>query len=129
MGATFVARGYPVELRHLSWLIGQALQHKGYALIDVLQPCVTFNRPSSYDFYTPRVYKLGETDHDVSDKKAAWERALEWGDRIPIGILYRAQGAPTYEEQVPALQAGPLTSRPLVKLGPNQIAELRAEMM
>ena len=129
MGATFVARGYPVELRHLSWLIGEALQHNGYALIDVLQPCVTFNRPSSYDFYSPRVFKLEETDHDVTDKEEAWKLAFEWVDRIPIGILYRVDGLPTYEEQVPALQTGPLTSRPLVKLDPDQIAELRAEMM
>ena len=129
MGATFVARGYPVELRHLSWLIGEALQHRGYALIDILQPCVSFNRPSSYDFYGPRVYKLEETEHDVSDREAAWKRALEWGDRIPIGILYRVDGVPTYEDQVPALQTGPLVSRPVVKLSLEQTAELRAEMV
>ena len=61
MGATFVARGYAGELRHLVWIIGEALQHRGYALVDVLQPCVTFNRPSAYDFYNPRVYKLEES--------------------------------------------------------------------
>ena len=129
MGATFVARGYAGELRHLIWLFGQALQHKGYALVDVLQPCVTFNRPSAYDFYNPRVYKLEETDHDVTDKTAAWVRALEWGDRIPIGIFYRETGMPTYEEQVPALQAGPLVKHPLQKLSPKQIAALQMEAM
>jgi len=128
-GATFVARGFPGKLRHLVWLIGEALQHPGYALVDVLQPCVTFNRPSSYDFYNPRVYKLEETDHDMTDKAAAWERAYEWGERIPIGIFYRVEGVPTYEEQVPALQAGPLVARPLGKLRPEQIEALRAELI
>jgi len=126
-GATFVARGYPGELRHLAWIIGQALQHPGYALVDVLQPCVTFNRASAYDFYNPRVYKLEETDHDVTDKTTAWELAYEWGERIPIGIFYRLEGVPTYEEQVPALQAGPLVKQPLARLGAEQIEALRAE--
>jgi 2-oxoglutarate ferredoxin oxidoreductase subunit beta len=126
-GGTFVARGFPGELRHLAWLIGQALQHPGYALIDVLQPCVTFNRASAYDFYNPRVYKLEETAHDVTDKVAAWGLAYEWTERIPIGILYRAEGVPSYEEQVPALQIGPLVERPLTKLGAEQIEALRAE--
>jgi 2-oxoglutarate ferredoxin oxidoreductase subunit beta len=129
IGATFVARGYPTELLHLVWLIGQALQHPGYALVDVLQPCVTWNRPSSYDFYNPRVYKLEETDHDPADKTAAWELAYEWEDRIPIGILYRVEGVPTYEEQVPALKAGPLVKQPLEKLRPEQVEELQVELI
>ena len=127
MGATFVARGYAGEFRQLVWIIGQALQHRGYALVDVLQPCVTFNRPSSYDFYKPRVYKLEDEGHDVSDKAAAWKLAFEWGERIPIGIFYRAEDVPSYEEQVPALRAGPLTQRPLIKLQPAQVEELIAE--
>lgn len=112
MGATFVARGYSNELKHLASLIAQGLQHDGYALIDVLQPCVTFNRASSYDYYNPRVYKLEDEGWDPTDKAAAWEKAFEWGDRIPLGVFYRAE-APTYEEQVPALRAGPLVAQPL----------------
>jgi len=128
-GATFVARGYPGEMHHLVWLIGEALQHPGYALVDVLQPCVTFNRASAYDFYNPRVYKLEEADHDATDKTAAWELAYEWGERIPIGIFYRVEGVPTYEEQVPALKAGPLVKQPLEKLPPEQIEALQAEVI
>jgi 2-oxoglutarate ferredoxin oxidoreductase subunit beta len=129
MGATFVSRGYPGDLRHLVWVIGQALQHPGYALVDVLQPCVTFNRPSAYDFYNPRVYKLEDAGHDVTDKTAAWERAFEWGDRIPIGIFYVEKGTPSYEEQVPALRVGPLAKQPLTKLSPAQVQALQAEAM
>jgi 2-oxoglutarate ferredoxin oxidoreductase subunit beta len=128
-GATFVARGYPGKLRHLVWLISEALQHSGYALVDVLQPCVTWNWASSYGFYNPRVYKLEETDHDPTDKTAAWELAYEWGERIPIGIFYRVKGVPTYEEQVPALKAGPLVKQPLEKLRPEQVEALRAEVV
>jgi 2-oxoglutarate ferredoxin oxidoreductase subunit beta len=127
MGATFVARGYSGELRQLVSIFKAALQHKGYALVDVLQPCVTFNRPSAYDFYNPRVYKLEESDYDPTDRNAAWQRAFEWGDRIPIGIFYQATGVPTYEEQVPGLKDGPLVKQPLVKLSPEQIRALCAE--
>jgi 2-oxoglutarate ferredoxin oxidoreductase subunit beta len=113
-GATFVSRGYSGELPHLAWLIGEALEHPGYALVDVLQPCVTFNRSTAYDFYKERVYKLeDEPGYDPTDRTAAWEKAHEWDGRIPIGIVYQGDPMPTYEEQVPALKAGPLVQQPL----------------
>jgi len=113
-GATFVSRGYSGELPHLAWLIGEALEYPGYALVDVLQPCVTFNRSTAYDFYKERVYKLeDEPGYDPTDRTAAWEKAHEWDGRIPIGIMYRGDPMPTYEEQVPALKAGPLVQQPL----------------
>jgi 2-oxoglutarate ferredoxin oxidoreductase subunit beta len=128
-GATFVSRGYSGELKHLAWLIGEALAHPGYALVDVLQPCVTFNRDYAYEFYNERIYKLeDEEGYDPSDKAAAWERALEWGDRIPIGIFYRTELA-TYEDQVPALRAGPLVQQPLETLQSQQVEALQAEIM
>jgi 2-oxoglutarate ferredoxin oxidoreductase subunit beta len=127
-GATFVSRGYSGELKHLAWIIGEALKHPGYALVDVLQPCVTWNRAYAYDFYNERVYKLeDEAGYDPTDRTAAWEKAYEWGERIPIGIFYRGEPIPTYEEQVPGLKAGPLVEQPLEKLRPEQIEALRAE--
>ena len=74
-------------------------------------------------------YKLEDVDHDVADKSAAWELAYEWGERIPIGIFYRREGMPTYEEQVPALKAGPLVKQGLEKLRPQQVEALRAELI
>lgn len=128
-GATFVSRGYSRELKHLAWLIGEALEHPGYALVDVLQPCVTFNRSYAYDFYGPRVYILEEEkEYDATDRTAAWEKAHEWGERIPIGVLYRGEPLPTYEEQVPALAKGPLVRQPLGRLQPAQVEALRAEI-
>jgi 2-oxoglutarate ferredoxin oxidoreductase subunit beta len=129
-GTTFVARGYAGELKHLIWLMGEALQHDGYALLDILQPCVTFNKERAYDYYKERVYKLeDEEDYDPTDRTAAWERAQEWGDRIPLGIFYRKTGEPTYESQLPTLEEGPpLVERPVTKLSDGQVAALNGEI-
>ncbi|MBC7232891.1 MAG: 2-oxoacid:ferredoxin oxidoreductase subunit beta [Chloroflexi bacterium] len=111
---TFISRGWSGDVEHLTWLIKEALHHRGYALIDVLQPCVTFNRVYSYDWLRPRVYKVqDDPNYDPGDKAAAFAKTQEWGERIPIGILYRTEDVPAYEEQVPALATGPLVKQPL----------------
>lgn len=113
-GATFVSRGFAGDPRHLSQLMAKAIQHQGYALVDVLQPCVTFNKQNTYDWFRQRVYKVEEDEHyDPTDKRAAFAKALEWGDKIPIGIIYQIEGVPTYEDQVPALAAVPLVKQEL----------------
>lgn len=120
-GATFVARGFAKDPRYLADLIGKALLHRGYALIDVLQPCVTFNRVNTYDWYSERVYKVEEQPggYDPTDFAAALEKAQEWGDRIPIGILYQVE-RPTYEDRLPAIR-----EQSLVELGVHRdMAEL-----
>lgn len=110
-GATFVARSFAGEPKHIAKMIAEGMKHRGYALIDVLQPCVTFNRVNTYEWYRERVYHLEEEGHDPSDRQAAWTKAQEWADRIPIGILYQSEGLPAYEEQVRALSAGTPVSR------------------
>lgn len=127
-GGTFLARGFAGEVKGLASLIAQAVQHKGYSLLDILQPCVTFNRKNTYDWYRERVYKLEETDYDPGDRVAAFRKALEWGDRIPIGVIYQTQ-LPTYEDQVAGLQEGPVATRRLAKLSEAEIAGLRAAFM
>jgi len=86
-GAGFVARGFSQETEHLAGLILAGINYKGFALIDVLQPCVTFNKTNTYEWYSKRVYKLDES-YKPADLCAAFQKSLEWGDRIPIGILY-----------------------------------------
>jgi 2-oxoglutarate ferredoxin oxidoreductase subunit beta len=127
-GGTFIARGFAGDAKGLAELIAQALQHEGYALVDILQPCVTFNKKNTYDWYRERVYDLSETDHDPRDRFAAYRKALEWGDRIPLGVIYQTR-LPTYEEQVAGLIAGPIATRRLDKLTPAEVERLRAEFM
>jgi 2-oxoglutarate/2-oxoacid ferredoxin oxidoreductase subunit beta len=99
MGAGFIARGYAADIEHLAGLIAEGIKHKGFSLIDVLQPCVSFNKKNTYEWYGQRVYKI-ETDrsYDPADKTAACLKAAEWQDKIPIGIIYR-QDKPTYEDK------------------------------
>jgi 2-oxoglutarate ferredoxin oxidoreductase subunit beta len=109
--ATFIARSWSGDLPHLIAMMVAAIRHQGAALLDVFQPCVTFNPGYSYNYYRPRVYKLEETGYDPADREAAWKKAYEWGERIPIGVIYHVEGVPTYEEQVPTLAAGPLVKQ------------------
>jgi 2-oxoglutarate ferredoxin oxidoreductase subunit beta len=129
-GATFIGRGYPADLRHLIKVLKEAIQHRGYALVDVLQPCVSFNRRYAYNYYQPRVYKVeDEPDYDPTDRSAAWELAHEWGDRIPTGIVYQVEGEPTYEDQVSVLRAGPLVKQPFREWTEADYETLRAEFV
>jgi 2-oxoglutarate ferredoxin oxidoreductase subunit beta len=112
-GATFVARGFSGDPKHLAELMKQAIQHRGFALIDVFSPCVTFNHDNDYAFFRPRVTKLEDEGHDTSDWKAACEKALLWDETIYIGLFFRAS-RPTLDDQEPILkQDGPLAYRPL----------------
>ena len=110
--ASFVSRGYAGDMHHLTELFKQAITHPGFALVDVLQPCVAWNQINTYDFYRERVYKLEEASHDPTDIIQAYERALEWGDRIPIGIFYKLE-RPVYQENFPFLEGEPLARRKL----------------
>ena len=127
---TFVSRGWSGDIMHLAWLIGEALKHRGYALVDVLQPCVSFNKMYSYDWLRPRVYKVqDEPGYDPSSAAAAFAKAQEWGERIPIGILYRTESQPAYEELVPALAAGPLVKQPLRAKTSQEYEALKKEYL
>jgi 2-oxoglutarate ferredoxin oxidoreductase subunit beta len=123
-GATFVARGFSGDNKHLQSIIEQALQHRGFAFIDVLSPCVTFNKLNTYDWFRDRVYKLEEEDHDPSDLGAAFVKSQEWDQKIPIGIFYRSS-QPTHHEVDPVSQSRIPVSEPLglssFNITPNEI--------
>ena len=105
---SFVARGFAGEIEHLSSLIGQGIRHNGFALIDILQPCVTFNRVNTHKWYKDRVYKIeDDAQYDPKDKMMAFEKTQEWGEKIPIGIIYTAE-RPSLTDQIPAIQDQPL---------------------
>jgi len=113
-GATFIARTFAGDIKHMNATLQAAISHRGYSLVDCLQPCVTYNKLNTYDWYRARVYKLEEDEgYDRVDRQQAWLKGQEWGDRIPIGIYYQDDERPTYEEQVTALKKGPLVQQEL----------------
>ena len=106
--ASFVARGFAGESDHLAGLIKLALQHKGFSLLDILQPCVSFNHVNTFEWYKKRVYKLDEDkNYDPSNKALAFSKSQEWGDRIPIGVIYLKKRA-AFEESFHVLDDSPL---------------------
>src|SRR5947199_7524247 len=120
-GATWVGRGYSYEIKHLVSLLKQGIEHKGYAFLDVLQPCPTYNNINTKEWFggedrkdenqgrpLPRVYKLDEkydpivhSWEEIDAKIAqAMMKGREWGDKIPIGVFYKHELVPTYEKRI-----------------------------
>ena len=95
-GATFVARGFSDDVQHLKELVKRAILHKGFAVIDVIQPCVTFY--DARQWFKERAYKLEDESHDPSDFRAALEKSLET-EGVPLGVIYEVE-KPTFEELV-----------------------------
>lgn len=124
-GGSFVARGFAGDVDQLVGLIKKGMQHRGFALIDILQPCVSFNHKNTYAWYRERVYKLEDTGYDPGNRLAAFEKSQEWGDRIPTGVIYREDRA-TFEEQIPALKKGSLVKQ---KIDPRQVEVLIQEFL
>jgi len=103
-GAGFVARGFSGHPDHLTELMKRAINYKGYALVDILQNCVTFNKLNTFTWYNSRVYELDES-HDTGNLEKAMMLAEELGEHIPIGVLYEKQ-LPTYHENHKSLKDG-----------------------
>jgi 2-oxoglutarate ferredoxin oxidoreductase subunit beta len=121
-GYTFVARAYAYDTKHLKDIIKRAIQHKGLAFVDILQPCPTYNDINTKDWYagmdridsetgkpSSRLYKLDEigydqvvheSNEDFKKKMVALEKAQEWGDKIPLGIFYQNELVPTFQERL-----------------------------
>jgi 2-oxoglutarate/2-oxoacid ferredoxin oxidoreductase subunit beta len=123
-GFTFIGRGYSYDVRHLKDLIKKAIEHKGLAFLDVLQPCPTYNDINTKEWYQgldninpqngkqmPRTYKLEEMGYDgivhepyeMNNKVTqVIEKSNEWGNKIPLGIFYQNEHIPTYQERIVA---------------------------
>jgi len=112
-GATYIARGFSGEAKHLADLIADGIAHKGFSLVDVFSPCVTYNVINTYPWFKQRVYKLeDQPGYDPADMEAAFAKSFEWGDKIPIGLFYKGDEL-TYEDSEPALKKGPLARQPV----------------
>ncbi|MCK4972646.1 MAG: 2-oxoacid ferredoxin oxidoreductase [Candidatus Heimdallarchaeota archaeon] len=128
-GATFVARGFSGDLKHLSWIIKEAIDHRGFAYVDVLSPCITFNRNQTFDYYRQKVYKVEDTGHDREN----FSGALDLGsqifikDKIPIGIFYQIEHKTTYEERDFALNQGVIPAQAPLDLTEEQIKIITEE--
>ena len=113
LDCSFAARGFAGDMEHLKGLIKAAINHKGFSLVDILQPCVTFNKINTYEWYRQRVYRI-EPEYNPKDRAAAFKRALEWEERIPIGIIY-INNRLVLEDRIPAIKDLPLVRQPLDK--------------
>lgn len=120
--ATFVARGFVGEPRHLQYLIVEAIKHRGFSYVDVFQVCVSFNYLNTYDWYRKRIYKLEDEDHDYTNRKKALEKSFEWDDRIPIGIFYKEEKL-TYRDHLVHLKNRPLTKMPIKEIDITPLLE------
>jgi len=121
-GATYVARGFSGDVKQMADLIAGGIQHKGFAFVDALSPCVTYNKINTFDFFRQRVYKLESAGHDPTNLVQAFQRSLEWGEKIPTGLFYKVD-KPTYEDLEEVLSTGPLALQPTGLRGRESILD------
>ncbi len=129
-GATFVARGYSAEQKHLTDLIKQGIRHKGFSFPDVFSPCVTYNHDNTYQWFKPRVKKLeDDPSYDASDWYAAMGKAQLWDDEIPIGKFFQRTDLPSLHGAEPILSDDvPMVKRDL-RVPPQIAREFIEELM
>ncbi|MFL0247884.1 2-oxoacid:ferredoxin oxidoreductase subunit beta [Candidatus Clostridium stratigraminis] len=109
-GATFVARSFSGDKEHLISIMKQAILHKGYSLVDILQPCVTFNHVNTFKWYKENTYKL-EDNYDPTNKADGLKKAMEWDKGIPLGVIYKEERA-EYTDSLSYITKGqPLITR------------------
>lgn len=109
MHAGFVSRSFAGMIEHMAEMIRKAIAHRGLSLVDILQPCPSFNKVNTWEWYRKRCYVIPE-DHDASNWDAAMKLAYEWGDRIPIGVIYRNDRT-AFGDKFAILKEGPLVGR------------------
>lgn len=109
MRAGFVARSFSGYEEHVTAMVTQAIAHQGFSLVDILHPCVSFNKLNTFTWYKERCERLPD-DYSPTDWEAAMKTAVKWGDRIPIGLIYKNE-QPPYEENFPVLKKGPLAKQ------------------
>ncbi|MBU1202731.1 2-oxoacid:ferredoxin oxidoreductase subunit beta [Patescibacteria group bacterium] len=112
-GGTFVSRGFAGNADHLKELLKQAINHPGFSLVDVYQPCVTFNKINTFKFYFDRLYNLDENkEYNPANIEMAFKESLIWGDKIPYGLFYKSS-RPSYDNFLPQLNGKALVKRPM----------------
>jgi len=119
-GATFVARGFSGDTKHLEDIMKKALKHNGFSFVDIIQPCITLNKIDTYDFYREKVYKLSDIkDYDRSDLNMAIRKSME-KEKIPLGIFYQVD-EPIYEEGLKQIERKPLVDHIITDIDVNRL--------
>jgi 2-oxoglutarate ferredoxin oxidoreductase subunit beta len=126
-GFTWIGRGYAFNVRQLRSLIQQAIDHPGLAFLEVAQPCPTYNNLHNKDWYGPRVYDVAEEGYDAvmtedGDTEAVlakmgqfMQKAHEWGDGIPTGVLLENRTVPTFAQRLARRSASYDTAPPALR--------------
>jgi len=128
-GATFVARGFSGDLKHLSYVLKEAIDHRGFAFVDVFSPCITFNKNQTFNYFREKVYKLEDTNHNKEDYFAALDLSNQRfiKDKLPTGIFYQIEHKTTYEERDFALNQGIIPAQADLELTDEQIEVITRE--
>ena len=113
LGASLVARAFAGDVAQTKDIIKKAISHKGYALVDILQPCVTYNKLNTYQWFKAKTYYL-DSSYDPRDRIEALKRASEV-EKLPLGIFY-LNPRPTFEEKLRVYQE---SKDPLYKRSPD----------
>jgi 2-oxoglutarate ferredoxin oxidoreductase subunit beta len=108
LDASFVARANAQDREQTKDLMKRAIAHKGYALLDILQPCVTYNKLNTYQWFKEHTYYLDDS-YDPHDRMAAFQKATET-DRLPLGVFYLSPNKPPFEDATGVYREDP---RPL----------------
>lgn len=131
-GATFVARGFAGNVKLETELITKAIEHKGFSIVDSMQPCVTFNHENTYQYFYDRVCRVEDEGHDPRDRMKAFEKSQEWPhrnilpkgekERIPVGLIY-LEDRPTWEDGLPQIKEMPLVKQSIEHVDINPLLE------
>jgi len=107
-GATFVAQGFSSDLKNLMSLIEQGIQHKGFSLINVFSPCVTYNKVNTYDWFKENIVKLDSIeDYDPHDRSVAMKTLMEHNSLV-TGLIYQNKDQKSYQDLIPGFKEEPL---------------------
>jgi 2-oxoglutarate/2-oxoacid ferredoxin oxidoreductase subunit beta len=119
-GATFVARGFSGDVKHLSEIIKKAIKHRGFSFVDILQPCITLDRSNTYKFYRGKIYRIDELkNYDRKDLDRAIKTSMG-EDKIPIGIFYQVE-KPLYEDELKQIERKPLVDHIITDIDINRL--------
>jgi len=123
LDVSFVARAFAGDREQTKEILKKAIKHKGYALVDILQPCVSFNKVNTYQWFKTHTYYL-EDGYDPYNRVDAFKRAIE-SEKLPLGVFYINPDKPTFEDNLSLYRQN---KEPLFKrtLGIEKIKELIA---